>query len=344
MTKPKGKPAVMLAEKGISVLPVENDEGSVDRYILSNRFAVERRTGTSFLKGIVDKTLFTSAIYLREHFEIPTLIIEGEVSYQYTSFNPQAVRGALSSMISVYGVNVISTPNIEETVSLITTMALQEQTGVPDISLIPKRKAMDLPDLQRRIIEMLPGCGMTIARDLLQQFGSVKRTVNATEAELRGVPGIGAKKASAIYEVLNAEYESVDTEKQLEDAIVAAPELLFQQPVTLLERQHYIFTEYGQRNFIDLVFSDDASNMLFLIELKRGKITREHERQLMRYLDGAYQSAILRPFLDKGTGIHGILATVENCEFKPRSTDITVRIVDKEQTIKVLKLLRSSRY
>jgi len=61
----------MLAKKGITVLPTESDEGNVDCYILSNRLAVERRTGSSFLKGIVDRTLFTSAVYLREHFEIP---------------------------------------------------------------------------------------------------------------------------------------------------------------------------------------------------------------------------------------------------------------------------------
>jgi len=35
--------------------------------------------GSSFLQGIVDKTLFTSAIYLSENFSNPIAIIEGEV-------------------------------------------------------------------------------------------------------------------------------------------------------------------------------------------------------------------------------------------------------------------------
>ena len=78
-TKPKGKPAAMLAEMGIAVVPVAEDEGNVDRYILGERVAVERRTGSGFLRGIMDKTLFTSAIYLREHFGVPVLIVEGEV-------------------------------------------------------------------------------------------------------------------------------------------------------------------------------------------------------------------------------------------------------------------------
>ncbi len=66
-TKPDRKPAAMLAEKGINITPVEEDEGNVDRYIISKRLAIERRTGSSFLRGIMEKTLFTSAIYLRDN-------------------------------------------------------------------------------------------------------------------------------------------------------------------------------------------------------------------------------------------------------------------------------------
>jgi hypothetical protein len=55
-SKPKGKPAALPAELGIAIRPIEEDEGNVDRYILSKRLAVERRTGNAFLQGIRDKT------------------------------------------------------------------------------------------------------------------------------------------------------------------------------------------------------------------------------------------------------------------------------------------------
>jgi len=343
-TKPKGKPATMLAKMGIAILPVEKDEGNVDRYILSKRLAIERRTGSSYLRGIMDKTLFTSAIYLQEHYEVPILIGEGQVGYAYTAFNPQAARGALSAMMLQYGLNVLSTPNIDETVSLIALMARQEQVGIPEISTIPKRKATDLADTQRRIVEMLPSCGMVMARDLLQHFGSIKRIVNATEAEFRRMRGIGAKKAAEMYRVLNAEYESVDTERDLEDAIEAAPELLFQHPVTLLARQHHIYTEEAERHVVDLVFLDTEANELILVELKRGKLVREHTHQIRRYLDHARQSPLLRPLLEKSVRIRGVLATVTECRFKPKDKDIAVRIVDRKQTIDVLKQLRDRRH
>ena len=342
-TKPDRKPAAMLAEKGINITPVEEDEGNVDRYIISKRLAIERRTGSSFLRGIMEKTLFTSAIYLREHFTIPILIIEGEVNYEYSMFDPQAIRGAISAMMLQYGLNVLSTRDLEETVELITMMARQEQMGIPEISLIPKRKATSLPDMQRRMIEMLPQCGMVMARELLQYFGSVTRIVNTTEEELRSMRGIGEKKAAEIYKVLNAEYEAVDTEKYLEDAMEAAPNILFDQPVSLLARQHHIYTEEKERHIVDLVFLDSEAEELILVELKRGKLRREHYDQLMRYLKNAYKSELLRGYLEDGMALRGILATMEECRYRPNSNIVSVRIVDQRQIIRVLKQLRARR-
>ena len=342
-TKPKGRPARMLAEMGIRIVPIVEDEGNVDRYILSKRLAIERRTGNSFPRGIMEKTLFTSAIYLREHFRIPVLIVEGQVNYQYMGINPQAVRGALSSMLLLYGMHVLCTPSVEETAALIAMMARQEQVGIPEISLIPKRKATSLDDMQRRLVEMLPGSGMVLARDLLQHFGSVRRIANATEDELRGVRGIGARKARQMLKVLGADYESVDTERNLEDAIEAEPTLLFERPVVLLGRQHYIYADERQRQFVDMVFLAPEDDELVLVELKRGRLGHEHVRQLRGYLDHARESKVLRSFLDKGTALRGLLATVEDCSLKIKDPDISMRVVDRKRTIGVLAQLRQRR-
>ena len=342
-TKPDRKPAMMLAKKGIKILPVEEDEGNVDRYIISKRLVIERRTDSSFLRGIMEKTLFTSAIYLREHFSIPILIVEGEVNYEYTMFDPQAIRGALSSMMLQYGLNVLSAKNLEETVELIAMMARQEQIGIPEISLIPKRKATGLADMQRRVIEMLPQCGMVMARDLLQHFGSVRRIMNATANEFLSLRGIGEKKVADILKVLNAEYEAVDTEKHLEDAIEIDPSILFDRPVTFLARQHHIYTEEKERHIIDMVFLDSEAGELILVELKRGRLTGEHYNQLLRYLSNADKSRMLREYLEKGMALRGVLATMEPCKFKSKDAMIEIRFADKPRAIAVLKQLRDRR-
>jgi len=342
-TKPAGKVAKMLAGVGAAILPIEPDEGNVDRYVLSKRVAIERRTGSGLPAGIMDKSLFTSAIYLRQHFAVPVLILEGEVNFQYSMIDPQATRGAMSSMLLLYGLNVLATPTVEETVSLILMFARQEQIGIPDISLIPKRKAPDLPDLQRRVIEMLPGAGMVMARQLLQHFGSVQRIINATEDDLRAMRGIGAKKARQIVQVCRAEYGAVDTEKDLEDAIEAAPSLLFVEPVTLVARQHHIYTEQKDRHVVDMVFYADESDELVLVELKRGRLALDHYRQMHRYLDKARESSLLRGYLDRGAKLRGLLATAEPCEFHSGDPHVAVGIVDRGRAIDVLKGLRARR-
>jgi RecB family endonuclease NucS len=228
-------------------------------------------------------------------------------------------------------------------VALLAMMGRQEQIGIPEISFVPKRKAADLPDLQRRVVEMLPGCGMVMAREMLQHFGSVERIVAASRDGLREVRGVGAKKADEMWRVLHAEYEAVDTERDLEDAIEAEPSLLFDEPMELVERQHYVFSDAGERQFVDMVFLDPQAVELVLVELKRGRLAREHAVQLRRYLDNAHRSKLLRAVMEEGAGIRGVLATVEECEFEPKDDDIAVRIVDKVRAVKVLTALRRRR-
>jgi len=354
-TKPEGKLATKLTDMGIEMLALEQDVDratAVERYVLSEHAAVERRTSSTFLRGIQDKTLFTSAIHLREQYNVAVLIVEGQIDYTRTAFHPQAVRGALTSMSIAYGLTVLSTPDLEETAALVAMMAHQVQVGIPEISLNYKRKATDLADLQRRVVEMLPGCGIAVARDLLQAFGSIDRIVQANPAELRAMRGIGAKRASEIHRILHAEYASVDTERNLEDAIEAAPELLFgatspSRRIVPLARQHHIYTEGQERHIVDLVFADKTHNELILVELKRGRLRPDHEQQLQRYMDHAHESRLLHAVLESGARMRGILATVESSaacrSFQPKNPYISACIIDRQATIDVLARLRHRR-
>ena len=163
----------------------------MDRYVLSDRLDIERRDGTSILQGITDKTLFTSAIYLREHFELPVLLVEGEVDYEYTYFDPQAVRGAVSSMVLLYGMTVLATPDLEETVQLILMMARQEQIGIGDIAHFKRRSSPRRHAAEwMRCSRLRAGCR---ARTL-QHFGSVGDIWR--DLENCGPSGIGQKIAA----------------------------------------------------------------------------------------------------------------------------------------------------
>jgi hypothetical protein len=237
-------------------------------------------------------------------------------------------------------VSVLRTADLEETVRVLAMLARQEQVGIPEISLIPKRKATTVAEMQRRVVEMLPGCGMVMARDLLQHFGSVRRIVNATEDELRAMPGIGAKKARQIGQVLNAEYEAVDTERNLEDAIEADHSLLFRREVVLLARQHHIYTDEKARHVVDMVFLDPKGDEIILVELKRRRLGRSDLEQLRRYIGNAGQSKMLRSFIEKGTRVRGLLGTVEEGDWRPSDGDVSVTVVNRGRAIEVLVRLR----
>jgi hypothetical protein len=196
---------------------------------------------------------------------------------------------------------------------------------------------------------MLPGCGISIARDLLQTFGSIERIAGRTPAELCALRGIGPKRAAEIHRVLHAEYRSLDTEKNLEDAIEAAPELLFgavysRHRIVQIARQHQFYTDERERHIVDLVFVDETANELLLVELKRGRLLPEHERQLQRYLEYARQSPLLHAVLESGAHMRGMLVTVDNTAvhepFVPFDQRITAHIVDREAAIDVLVRLR----
>jgi ERCC4-type nuclease len=339
-TKPTARTGKLLHAKGIRLLPVTDDEGNVDRYIVSKRVVLERRSAGAFLMGIMDKTLFTSAIYMREHYRVPILIVEGRVDYERRGFSPAAVRGALSSMMLLYGLTVVSTTDVDDTVELIAMIARQEQIGIPDISLVPKRKATSVPDMQRRIVEMLPQCGMVLARSLLQHFGTFQRVCEASVDDFQQLRGIGSKKAKEMYATLHAEYDSVDTERDIEDALEANPKLLFDVKVELLDRQHHIFTAEKQRHIVDMVYYDARAKDLILVELKRGVLQPAHREQIRRYLDNAGKSRLLRSYLEKGATLRGILATVEPSSLKPKHRDVTVQLIDIDGVRRFLRKRR----
>ena len=263
---------------------------------------------------------------------------------EYRGFDPQAVRGALSSMLLEYGLSVLSTQDLDETVQLLVMMIRQEQIGIPEISLIPKRTARALPDMQRRVVEMLPGCGRVMARELLQHFGSIVRLVSASVDELRELRGIGLKEAREMHQVLRAEYGAVDTERQIEDAIEADPGLLLPGPVALIARQHHIYDDEHDRHVVDMVFRDDRANETILVELKRGRLESDHREQLRRYLDHAVESAVIRAYLDRGSVLRGVLASPEPGKLTPRYEDVTIQELDPARLIQVLNQLRRERW
>lgn len=193
-------------------LEVEMQQLDVGDFIVSDRVGVERKTVPDFLSSLIDGRLLEQSKNLAETFERPLMILEGEGLYTERGIHPNAVRGALACITVDYSVPVISTENERETAQIIKAVAKREQEGTKsEIPVRSGRKSLTLPQLQRFIVEGLPGVSAVLAKRLLNHFKSVENVVRASEEELKDVHGIGEEKARRIRRVLEFEYEDEES-------------------------------------------------------------------------------------------------------------------------------------
>src|SRR5918997_3387527 len=98
-------------------------------YLLGGGVVVERKTAADFLASIVDRRLFRQLEALQESFGRPVLLLEGDPLAAERPVHPNAIRGALSYLVVVRGIPVVSTAGPEESAALLATMARHAQAG-----------------------------------------------------------------------------------------------------------------------------------------------------------------------------------------------------------------------
>jgi Fanconi anemia group M protein len=182
---------------------------NVGDYILSDRVGVEYKKVPDFVDSIIDGRLLEQLKALKNSYERPIILVEGEEDiYSQRNIHPNAIRGMLATIIVSYGIPVIQTKNAKETAVLMAVIAKREQDpNSRDFNPHGSKKPATLHEQQEYLVSALPGIGPTLARPLLEKFGSVRKLFNATEKELKEVEKIGDKKAEEIQRVLDERYD-----------------------------------------------------------------------------------------------------------------------------------------
>jgi len=178
-------------------------------YLLSSRCAIEFKSVKDFVDSIIDGRLLEQIKNLKNNFERPIVLIEGEEDiFSMRNVHPNSIRGMLATIAVSYGIPTLFTKNSKESAALISIIAKREQEDIKkDVSMHPQKRAMTLKKWQEFIVSSLPGVGSTLARPLLREFKSVKKVINAKQEKLEKVDKIGAKKAEMIRKVVNGEYK-----------------------------------------------------------------------------------------------------------------------------------------
>lgn len=182
----------------------------VGDYVVSDRVGIERKTTEDFLSTFLDgRDLFGQISDLARAYRRPLLIIEGEGLYSKRQINPNAIRGALSTVAIDFGVPVLFSKDEEDTAALISVIAKREQADdqKKEINLHGAKSASTLPEQQEYLVSAISEIGPVVARNLLRHFGSVERIMTASREELMVVELVGPKTADRIREVVSGGYK-----------------------------------------------------------------------------------------------------------------------------------------
>ncbi len=200
----KGSPVIkQLLEQGINVkLEMLN---SAD-FILSHNCGVEFKTTQDFVNSIIDGRIIEQMKKLKQKFEKPVLIIEGEEDiYSLRNIHPNSIRGMIAAITTGYGIPIIRSKNAEDTAGILFSIANREQNKDSSFN-IHFTKPGSIEEQLEFIVSSLPNIGPQLAKELLSVFGSVKNIINANIEDLSKVKGIGDKTARQLKDLIEKKY------------------------------------------------------------------------------------------------------------------------------------------
>jgi DNA excision repair protein ERCC-4 len=179
-------------------------------YIINEAITIERKTARDFLISIIDGRLFNQLSNLKKHCIHPLLLIEGNPFETDLQFDPLAIKGALVSIQAIWYIPIVSSESIQETKKIFLIMGRQEESCSDVVPLRGGYRPKRLKSRQLYILQGLPQVGPTVARRLLEHFGSVSKMMQTSIEELMRVEGIGKASAKKIRDVLDVEWNTSD--------------------------------------------------------------------------------------------------------------------------------------
>jgi len=192
---------------------------SIGDYIVAPETVVERKSIKDFMSSIFDGRLFDQCNRLKEHFQFPIILIEGDVDeIDEIVDNPLVFYGAMSSIAIDFKIPIIPTPNASHTAKLLVSMCSRKDvTKGPFLKKI--RKSNDIQRQQLSVLCSLPGVGEKLAIRLLEKFGTPLRALSATTSELSKVNGLGSARAKKIKSMLKnkSKHTKKSSQKTLHD-------------------------------------------------------------------------------------------------------------------------------
>src|SRR5579875_187528 len=116
-----------------------------------------------------------------------------------------SVDGTLSYLAVIRGIPIITSKSLAHSAKLIAKLVRHAVHGLgyPDPGLSARNAPQDPALAGIHLLTSIPGVSATIAKRLIERFGSVAGTAAAAAADLRAIAGIGGATAASIRVTLN---------------------------------------------------------------------------------------------------------------------------------------------
>ena len=201
-------------------LNIEMKTLPIGDYIVAPETIVERKSIRDLMASVFDGRLFDQCSRLKEHFEHPIVLMEGNVDeIEEITENPLIFYGALSTVAIDFKIPIIPTPSAAHTAKLLVSMCSRKDT--PKGPYLKKiKKSSDLGKQQLSVLCSLPGIGEKFAVRMLTKFGTPLKVFSATAAELAKVEGLGEARAKKIKKTLDtkSKFLKASNQKTLHDS------------------------------------------------------------------------------------------------------------------------------
>ncbi|MGY5150123.1 MAG: ERCC4 domain-containing protein [Candidatus Nitrosopumilus sp. bin_68KS] len=183
-------------------------------YIVAPETIIERKSIRDLMASVFDGRLFDQCSRLKEHFENPIVLMEGNVDeIEEITENPLIFYGAISTVVLDFKIPVIPTPSAAHTAKLLVSMCSRKESHKgPYLKKI--KKSSDLERQQLSSLCSLPGIGEKFAVRMLEKFGTPLKVFTATTADLAKVEGLGEARAKKIKTVLDSKSKHLKKSNQ----------------------------------------------------------------------------------------------------------------------------------
>jgi DNA excision repair protein ERCC-4 len=177
---------------------------AIGDYIVAPETVIERKSIKDLVSSIFDGRLFDQCDRLKENFQNPIILMEGNLDeIDEITENPLVFYGAVSSIVMDFKIPVIPTPSASHTAKMLISMSHRKDSSKgPFLKKI--RKSNDIKKQQLSVLCSLPGVGEKIAVRMLEKFGTPLRVLSASSTDLSKIGGLGDLRAKKIKKMLES--------------------------------------------------------------------------------------------------------------------------------------------